>query len=89
MARFPALGLGFRALKEGGTSPATLNAANEVAVSAFLERRLAFLEITQVIEAVMDELPPRPLAGLGDVLDADAEARRRAARRIELTSARA
>jgi len=89
VARFPSLGLGYRALKEGGTSPATLNAANEVAVSAFLERRLAFLEITQVIEAVMNALPARPLASLDDVLDADAAARREARRRIESKQAEA
>jgi 1-deoxy-D-xylulose-5-phosphate reductoisomerase len=77
-ARFPALRLGYRALKEGGTSPATLNAANEVAVAAFLQQRLPFLGITAVIEAVMNELPPRELATLGDVLDADAAARRHA-----------
>lgn len=80
--RFPALRLGYRALKEGGTSPATLNAANEVAVAAFLERRLPFLAITAVIEAVMNELSPRALDSLDDVLDADAAARRCAERRI-------
>lgn len=74
-ARFPALQLGYRALREGGTSPATLNAANEVAVSGFLERRLPFLSITTVIEAVMNALPARAIAGLDDVLEADAAAR--------------
>lgn len=80
--RFPALRLGYRALKEGGTSPATLNAANEVAVNAFLDRRLPFLAITAVIEAVMNELRPRPLASLDDVLAADAAARRHAALQV-------
>ncbi len=80
--RFPALRLGYRALREGGTSPATLNAANEVAVSAFLDGRLPFLAITAVIEAVMDELGPRPLAGLDDVLGADAAARRQAGMQV-------
>ena len=80
--RFPALRLGYRALKEGGTSPATLNAANEVAVRAFLEQRLQFLAITEVIEAVMNDLPPRPLASLDDVLAADTAARRQAALRV-------
>ena len=82
-ARFPALRLGYRALREGGTSPATLNAANEIAVAAFLERRLPFLAITAVIEAVMDALPARALASLDDVLDADAAARRHAALQVE------
>jgi 1-deoxy-D-xylulose-5-phosphate reductoisomerase len=82
-ARFQALRLGYRALKEGGTSPATLNAANEIAVAAFLDRRLPFLAITSVIESVMDELRPRPLASLDDVLDADTAARRHAERQVE------
>jgi 1-deoxy-D-xylulose-5-phosphate reductoisomerase len=81
--RFPALRLGYRALREGGTSPATLNAANEIAVAAFLQGRLPFLAITAVIEAVMDELPPRPLASLDDVLHADTAARRQAERQLE------
>jgi len=87
-ARFPALRLGYRALKEGGTSPATLNAANEVAVAAFLERRLPFLAITAVIEAVMNDSRPRPLATLDDVLDADAAARRNAALQIDAMAAK-
>jgi 1-deoxy-D-xylulose-5-phosphate reductoisomerase len=81
--RFPALRLGYRALREGGTSPATLNAANEVAVSGFLEGRLPFLSITTVIEAVMNALPARAIAGLDDVLDADAAARRCARLQLE------
>jgi 1-deoxy-D-xylulose-5-phosphate reductoisomerase len=88
-ARFPALRLGYRALEEGGTSPATLNAANETAVAAFLERRLPFLAITAVIEAVMNELRPRPLASLDDVLEADATARRYAALQVEAMAAKA
>jgi 1-deoxy-D-xylulose-5-phosphate reductoisomerase len=88
-ARFPALRLGYRALQEGGTSPATLNAANEVAVAAFLERRLPFLAITEVIEAVMNHSRPRPLATLDDVLDADAAARRSAALQLETMAAKA
>ena len=87
--RFPALRLGYRALREGGTSPATLNSANEVAVSAFLDRKLPFLAITTVIEAVMNHLRPRPLATLEDVLDADAAARRYAACQIESMTGKA
>lgn len=89
VARFPALRLGYRALREGGTSPATLNAANEVAVAAFLERRMPFLAITAVIEAVMDASPPQPLVTLDDVIGADAAARRNAALQIETMAARA
>jgi 1-deoxy-D-xylulose-5-phosphate reductoisomerase len=86
--RFPALRLGYRALEEGGTSPATLNAANEIAVAAFLERRLPFLAITAVIEAVMNELRPRPLASLDDVLEADAVARRHAVLQVGALTAK-
>jgi 1-deoxy-D-xylulose-5-phosphate reductoisomerase len=76
--RFPALGLAYSALKSGGAAPATLNAANEVAVAAFLEGRLPFLQITAVIEETLRELPPSPLGTLEDVLAADARARMRA-----------
>ena len=86
-SRFPALRLGYRALREGGSSPATLNAANEVAVAGFLERRLPFLAITAVIEAVMNALPPRAIASLDDVLEADAAARRCAQLQIEAVAA--
>ncbi len=86
--RFPALRLGYRALEEGGTSAATLNAANEIAVAAFLERRLPFLAITAVIEAVMNELHPRPVSSLDDVLQADAAARRHAALQVAAMAAK-
>jgi 1-deoxy-D-xylulose-5-phosphate reductoisomerase len=76
LAAFPCLGLAFDALKAGGSAPAVLNAANEVAVSAFLQRRLAFLGIPALIERTMHRLPALPSATLADRLAADAEARR-------------
>lgn len=76
LAAFPCLGLAFEALKAGGSAPAVLNAANEVAVSAFLQRRLAFLGIPALIERTMHRLPALPSATLDDRLAADAEARR-------------
>lgn len=76
VAAFPCLGLAFEALRAGGSAPAVLNAANEVAVSAFLQRRLAFLGIPALIERTMDRLPALPSATLDDRLAADAEARR-------------
>jgi 1-deoxy-D-xylulose-5-phosphate reductoisomerase len=76
--RFPALSLAYAALRSGGAAPATLNAANEVAVAAFLEGRLPFLLITTVIEETLAGLPASPLATLEDVLAADARARVRA-----------
>jgi len=74
--RFPCLGLAREALRQGGALPCALNAADEVAVSAFLERRLPFSGIAQVIEQVLERMPRLPFAEIGDVLAADAEARR-------------
>jgi len=74
--RFPCLALAYRALREGGSSPATLNAANEVAVQAFFDGRTGFAGIPRVIAAVMDRLPSTRLDSLDDVLAADAEARK-------------
>ena len=74
--RFPSLGLARAAARAGGTAPAVLNAANEVAVRAFLEQRLNFTGICTVIDKVLQRLDARPVRALGDVLDADAAARR-------------
>ncbi|MEW5903172.1 MAG: 1-deoxy-D-xylulose-5-phosphate reductoisomerase [Pseudomonadota bacterium] len=76
--RFPCLALAYQALRAGGTVPALLNAANEVAVAAFLERQIAFLDIPRLIEAVMAAVPRREVQALQDVLEADAAARRAA-----------
>lgn len=80
--RFPCLALAYQALRAAGTAPAMLNAANEVAVAAFLERRIPFLHIPRVIETVLDALPVRPVNSLDDVTGADAEARRVAQQHI-------
>ena len=82
-ARFPSLGLARAAARAGGTAPAILNAANEAAVRAFLERRLNFTGICTVIDKVLQRLDARPVRALGDVLDADAAARRLASTLIE------
>jgi 1-deoxy-D-xylulose-5-phosphate reductoisomerase len=73
--RFPCLALAYRALRDGGTAPAVLNAANEAAVAAFLDGRIPFLAISNVIREVLDALPSAPVNGLDDVLNADAAAR--------------
>lgn len=73
--RFPCIELAYRALRAGGTAPAVLNAANEEAVSAFLERRLGFTRIADVIAATLDAIVGTPAATLDDVLDADGRAR--------------
>ena len=77
--RFPCLGLAYAALRAGGTAPALLNAANEVAVEAFLARRLPFTGIARVIEETLSQLAPAAAHELAAVLDADARARRAAA----------
>jgi len=74
--RFRCLQLAYDVLNEGGTAPAILNAANEVAVAAFLDRELPFLGIARLNEAVLNGLPAGPEGTLADVLAADAEARR-------------
>jgi 1-deoxy-D-xylulose-5-phosphate reductoisomerase len=81
-ARFRCLQLAYEALGAGGTAPAILNAANEVAVAAFLDRRLSFTGIAEVNEAVLQSLPSGPEGSLADVLAADAAARRSAAKMI-------
>ncbi|HRD87302.1 MAG: 1-deoxy-D-xylulose-5-phosphate reductoisomerase [Candidatus Accumulibacter sp.] len=79
LARFPCLALAYRALHAGGTASATLNAANEVAVEAFLEGRIGFTAIPRLIAEVMDHLPAgREPASLAEVLAADRAARQAA-----------
>jgi 1-deoxy-D-xylulose-5-phosphate reductoisomerase len=73
--RFPCLGLAWRALERGGTLPAVLNAANEEAVAAFLDGRLPFTGIPELIAEVMQAHPDTPVGALEDVLAADAWAR--------------
>jgi 1-deoxy-D-xylulose-5-phosphate reductoisomerase len=74
--KFPCLELARHALREGGALPCALNAADEIAVAAFLERRLAFADIPRVIERVLDRMPRTRFEKIEDVLEADAEARR-------------
>jgi len=80
--KFPCLTLAYTACETGGTLPAVLNAANEEAVEAFLDRQITFLSIPRVIRAVLDELSVRDIVNLEDVLGADAEARQAAKQQI-------
>ncbi|MGI8561202.1 MAG: 1-deoxy-D-xylulose-5-phosphate reductoisomerase [Luteimonas sp.] len=73
---FPCLRLAFDALAAGGTAPAMLNAANEVAVAAFLEARIGFLSIAALIEEALAANPASPADSLAALLDADRRARR-------------
>ena len=84
--RFPSLTLARAAARAGGTAPTVLNAANEVAVQAFLDRRLNFVGISTVIDKVLQRLHASPVNALGDVLEADAAARRMAVDMIELSA---
>lgn len=73
--RYPALGLAYRAVEQGGTMPAVMNAANEVAVGLFLDRRIGFLDIQEIVRRVMDSHTLVPDPGLDDILKADSWAR--------------
>ncbi|WP_250434592.1 1-deoxy-D-xylulose-5-phosphate reductoisomerase [Caballeronia sp. ATUFL_F2_KS9A] len=86
-ARFPCLALAIAALEAGGIASAALNAANEIAVEAFLDRRIGFMAIGDVVDRVLNALPNTSAATLADVLAADADARRLASRFVaELTA---
>jgi len=74
--RFPALALARRAMEAGGATPCVLNAANEVAVAAFLDRRVGFLEIAAIVAETLARYEPPTLATIEDVIATDAEARR-------------
>ncbi len=76
LERFPALRLAREVLIAGGGASCVLNAANEIAVAAFLERRLGFLDIARLVETVLDRLGAPPVPDLAAVLALDAEARR-------------
>jgi len=80
--RFPALRLARAALVAGGGAPTVLNAANEVAVAAFLENRVGFLDIAAIVEETLAALPQRRVDDLDDVYECDREARRVATRLV-------
>ncbi|MDR3159041.1 MAG: 1-deoxy-D-xylulose-5-phosphate reductoisomerase [Zoogloeaceae bacterium] len=82
-ARFPSLQLAYDALRMGGAASAILNAANEVAVAAFLEGRLSFPGIPRCIEAVLDAMLPMPAGTLETIQFADAAARREATKGVK------
>ena len=83
---FPCLDLAYAALRAGGTAPACLNAANEVAVAAFLDGRIGFLDISTVIAATLDALPVSTVGDLEILLAADADARRMALAQVQQRS---
>jgi len=86
--KFPALRLAFQACGRGGTCPAILNAANEVAVAAFLGEKIRFPEIARVVEETMNRLPTGAIKDLNSVLDADLSARMLAESLVETLALR-
>jgi 1-deoxy-D-xylulose-5-phosphate reductoisomerase len=78
--RFPALRLARDALRAGGAAPAILNAANEIAVEAFMQRRIGFLDIASTVATVLEVMGDRSAKTLDEVVTVDAAARRTAER---------
>jgi len=75
LARFPCLAIAFDALRAGGTAPAIMNAANEVAVQAFLDKKIGFLTIPELILSVMNKVDNRKATDLAGIMEQDALAR--------------
>ena len=87
--RFPGLRLAYEALRAGGTAASILNAANEIAVAAFLDGRLPFLQISEVIEETLQSTPRAEIRTIEDVLEADRRARSHAVHIIDRHRSRA
>jgi len=75
MKKFPCLGLAYEAGRSGGTAPVVLNAANEVAVAAFLENKICFNDLSKVIEKVLNKYQSINNPSLDDILGVDGDAR--------------
>jgi 1-deoxy-D-xylulose-5-phosphate reductoisomerase len=85
VSRFACLELAYAALRAGGTVPAVLNAANEIAVQAFLDGKIAFLGIADVIRRTVARHTPQPLEDIATVINADQWGRDEATREVALT----
>ncbi len=81
--KFRCFELAYEAARQGGPLPCALNAADEIAVAAFLDKKLPFLEIGKVIERVLEKMPRSRMGSIDDVLAADAEARRLARQMVD------
>ncbi len=86
--RFPCLQLAYNALQLGGTAPAILNAVNEIAVAAFLNKQIHFLDISSLIAKALDTIKSTPVISLEQLIEVDAEARRFAQTSLGITSTR-
>jgi 1-deoxy-D-xylulose-5-phosphate reductoisomerase len=82
LQKFPCLRLAYEAAEQGGSKTIALNAADEVAVAAFLDGRIRFQEISRTIEGVLSETEGRHPTSISEVLAIDSEARRRATERV-------
>ena len=78
MVKFPCLRLAYDALKQGGTAPAILNAANEIAVQSFLDKKISFMEIPQVIEFVLNATNVESVESIEQLINIDMQARKSA-----------
>ncbi len=87
-AKFPMLGLAYRALEAGGAAGCVLNAADEVAVAAFLDSRIPFPALARVVEGTLEETDGRGAASIREILEIDREAREIAARMVDQLSVR-
>jgi 1-deoxy-D-xylulose-5-phosphate reductoisomerase len=83
LVRFPCLRIAREAMEAGGACPAILNAANEIAVAAFLDRRIGFLDIAKIVHQTLDRYQPVNVMTLADVMTIDSEARSVARRAME------
>lgn len=84
--KFPCLALAYRALKIGGTMPTALNAANEIAVQAFLDGKIRLSDVPKIIESVMNEHESQPATSLEVILETDAAARKQAIMKLVNTN---
>jgi 1-deoxy-D-xylulose-5-phosphate reductoisomerase len=87
LERFPCLALANQALKIGGTMPVVLNAANEIAVQAFLDNKIRLSEIPKIIESVMNEHQMQSAADLETIVEADKSAREKAQNSLNIKTA--
>ncbi|MCB1762599.1 MAG: 1-deoxy-D-xylulose-5-phosphate reductoisomerase [Gammaproteobacteria bacterium] len=78
LTRFPCLRLAYQSITAGRSAPAVLNAANEVAVATFLQRRMSYTAIPEVVERTLEQIPPTGFSTLTELLEIDSEARRQA-----------
>ncbi len=86
LERFPLLKLAYQCQEAGGSATCILNAADEIAVEAFLQGRIGYLSIFEIVQETLSRMPPRTLRSVGDILDVDRESRAKAR---ELATARA